>query len=133
MSDTAIPITHVALRTSDIEASIAFYQRYAKLHLVHDRTDDGVRVVWLCHHREARDFVIVILELPHEIQTEPAPMDHLGFALESREEVDRIDRMAREDGIHKLGPVDGGAIVGYFVMVHDPSGNTCEFSFGQDI
>jgi hypothetical protein len=28
---------------------------------------------------------------------------------------------------------DGGPIVGYFVMVRDPSGNVCEFSFGQPV
>jgi hypothetical protein len=32
-----------------------------------------------------------------------------------------------------LTRASGCPIVGYFVMVRDPSGNVCEFSFGQPV
>jgi len=127
------PMTHVAVRTTDMDSSIAFYQRYAGLHTVHERVDGGIRVVWLSHSARDPEFVIVILEMPHESMREPSAMDHFGFAVESREEIDRIGELARAEGELKWGPTEGGPIVGYFVMVRDPSGNTCEFSYGQPI
>ena len=131
--DRAAIMTHVAVRTTRMEESISFYQRYAGLHLVHDRTDDGIRVVWLSHREVDPEFVMVLLDMPHERQPEPNANDHFGFDVGSREDVDRIGTLARTEGRLKYGPVEGGRIVGYFVMVRDPSGNTCEFSHGQPI
>lgn len=133
MSRPVAPLTHVALRTTDIDASISFYERYAGLVRVHEREDDGIRVVWLSHRAENPDLVIVVLEMPHERILEPGPCDHLGFAVESRDEIDRIAEEARREGILKLEPLEAGGIVGYITMLRDPSGNTCEFSFGQPI
>ena len=126
-------LTHIAVRTHDIEASIDFYQRYAGFSVTQDRTDDGVRVVWLAFSDRDPEFVIVLLAMPHEPLREPAAADHYGFACDSRENVDRIGELARQDDCLKYGPVDAGPIVGYIVMLRDPSGNTCEFSYGQSI
>ena len=131
MGETAAALTHVAIRSEDISQSIDFYRRYAGLELVHDRTDDGFRVVWMAATAIAPSFVFVILGMPHEPARDPCPTDHYGLAVESKEEVDRIAELAREEGRLKFGPAHGGPIVGYFVMVRDPSGNTCEFSHGQ--
>ena len=127
------PMTHVAIRSTDVKGSVDFYQRYAGLHTVHERVDNGIHVVWLSVREQDPEFVIVILEMPHEPLREPGAMDHFGFAVASRDDVDRIGELARAEGTLKWGPADGGPIVGYFVMVRDPSGNTCEFSFGQPI
>jgi catechol 2,3-dioxygenase-like lactoylglutathione lyase family enzyme len=126
-------MTHVALRTHNMDASVEFYRRYARIDIVHERGNGGTRVVWMSHRPQDPDFVIVLLEMDYEKPPEPNPMDHLGFAVRSREEVDRIGELARAEGTLRLGPTEGGPIVGYFVMVRDPSGNTCEFSFGQPI
>jgi catechol 2,3-dioxygenase-like lactoylglutathione lyase family enzyme len=126
-------MTHVALRTRQMDASIEFYRRYAGLHRVHERSDEGVRVVWLSHREHDPEFVIVLLELPFEPATEPQAHDHLGFDVASREEVDAIAAQAQLEGCLKRSAADGGPIVGYFCMLRDPSGNTCEFSFGQPI
>ena len=99
--------------------------------MVHERTDDGVRVAWLANSEESDPFVIVALQLPFEDLYEPSPTDHLGFELESRAEVDRVAELARDRNLLKFGPEDAGPIVGYIVLVRDPSGNTCEFSHGQ--
>ena len=133
----AAKLSHVAIRTRDLDATIAFYSAYAELGVVHERVDDGIRVAWLADPATEADtdtkasILIVALELPFEEQYEPAPTDHLGFELPSREAVDRVATLAREAGILKYGPADAGPIVGYIVLVRDPSGNTCEFSFGQ--
>jgi catechol 2,3-dioxygenase-like lactoylglutathione lyase family enzyme len=127
------PMTHVAVRTTDMEASLDFYRRYAGLEIVHDRNDEGVRVVWLGTRKHDPDFVIVLLTMPYEELVEPCPTDHFGFAVESREAVDRVAELARSEANLKYGPVHAGPIVGYFCLVRDPSGNTCEFSHGQPI
>jgi catechol 2,3-dioxygenase-like lactoylglutathione lyase family enzyme len=116
-----------------MDASIDFYRRYAGYHIVHERGDNGIRVVWMSHRRDDPDFVIVLLEMPHEAVQEPSPTDHLGFAVAAREDVDRVAELGRAENRLKWGPTEGGPIVGYFVMVRDPSGNTCEFSYGQPI
>lgn len=133
MSRKVAPLTHVAVRTRDLEASISFYERYAGFVRVHEREDDGIRVVWMSDRETDPDLVIVLLEMPHERVLEPGACDHLGFAVESREEIDRLGELARQEGILKLAPLDAGKVVGYITMVRDPSGNTCEFSFGQAI
>lgn len=127
------PMTHVAVRTPDIDRSIDFYGRYAGLAIVHEREDGGIRVVWLSDRAEDPEFVIVLLEMPSESVREPAAMDHFGFAVDTREEVDRVAKLADSEGLLKWGPEDGGAIIGYLCMVRDPSGITCEFSYGQPI
>jgi catechol 2,3-dioxygenase-like lactoylglutathione lyase family enzyme len=126
-------MTHVAVRCRDIDASIDFYRRYAGLLVVHDREDNGVRVAWIAHRRESPSFVMVLMHMPYEDVREPCAMDHFGFDVGSREQVDRIGELARAEGTLKLGPLYAGPIVGYIALVRDPSGNTCEFSHGQSI
>ena len=126
-------MTHVAVRTTQMDESIAFYQRYAALHMVHERSDGGVRVAWLSHRKDDPDFVVVLLEMPHEPLLEPNANDHFGFDVESRADVDRIAELARAEDRLRYGPIYAGPIVGYIVLVRDPSGNTCEFSHGQPI
>ncbi len=126
-------MTHVAVRTTRMDESLEFYRRYAAQRVVHEREDDGIRVVWLSHRTDDPEFVIVLLEMPHEESLEPAATDHFGFDVASREEVDSIAKLARSEGRLKYGPVYAGPVVGYIVMVRDPSGNTCEFSHGQSL
>jgi catechol 2,3-dioxygenase-like lactoylglutathione lyase family enzyme len=126
-------MTHVAIRTSEFDATLDFYRRYAGLHIVHERNDAGIRVAWLSHAAEDPDFVIVLLQMPHAPASDPSPTDHFGFDVASRDEVDRIAKLASEQGCLRYGPAEGGAIVGYFCMLRDPSGNVCEFSHGQPI
>lgn len=130
---TGAALTHVAVRTTDVDEAIEFYRRYARLVPVHDRVDEGIRVVWVGPDPDDPPYVVVLLQMPFERPAEPGANDHYGFAVDSREEIDRIGELAKADGRLKYGPAEGGPIVGYFVMVRDPSGNTCEFSYGQPI
>lgn len=126
-------LTHVALFVADIERTVAFYRQFAGLHLVHDRIDDGVRVVWLSEQEERPRFVIVAIQAAPGISGEPPHMAHLGYDLPSRAAVDELAARARAAGVLQQGPVDAGAIVGYFCMLRDPDGNLVEFSHGQSI
>lgn len=126
-------LTHVAIHARDVEASVTFYQRYCNLIESHRRVDDNVTVVWLAEAGREREFVIVLIGVAHADAVDPQPLAHLGYAVASRAEVDRLGEMGALDGILVEKPKDAGAIVGYFCMVHDPDGNWVEFSFGQGL
>jgi catechol 2,3-dioxygenase-like lactoylglutathione lyase family enzyme len=126
-------LTHVATRSRDVAKSVEFYQRYVGLHVVHDRLDDAVRVVWLSETAEDPKFVLVIIGIPHEEYVDRSLAEHFGYDLPSREAVDAIAARGAEEGILLQGPVYAGPIVGYFCMLRDPDGNIVEFSHGQPI
>jgi catechol 2,3-dioxygenase-like lactoylglutathione lyase family enzyme len=54
-----VGLTHIALAASNLDKSIAFYARYARMVVVHDRIDAemDIRVIWLSD--KTRPFVIV--------------------------------------------------------------------------
>jgi catechol 2,3-dioxygenase-like lactoylglutathione lyase family enzyme len=126
-------LTHVAIHARDLDSSIEFYRQYAALHVVHDRCDNGVRVVWLSEEREDPSFVIVIIGTPPAPGRLPALTEHLGYDLPSRDAVDEIAARAKKAGILAHGPVDLGRVVGYLCILRDPDGNAIEFSHGQPI
>ena len=124
--------THVALQVRSIERSVAFYERYCGMRIIHDRTDD-FRVVWIGWGEPPHRFALVLLEDPYEQNTQPE-LQHLGFAVDSRAEVDEIAARATVDGrAVDWPPVDAGGVVGYFCGLRDPDGNMVEFSYGQPL
>jgi catechol 2,3-dioxygenase-like lactoylglutathione lyase family enzyme len=125
-------LTHLALGVRDLDRTIAFYRKHVGLEVVHERNDGGMRVVWLGEAVTDVDFVLVLL------QTSGPPagqgnLQHLGFAVASRAEVDAAAAAARAEGILAVEPIYAGPIVGYFCIVEDPDGNQVEFSHGQPI
>jgi catechol 2,3-dioxygenase-like lactoylglutathione lyase family enzyme len=126
-------LTHVALGVRDLDRSIAFYRKHVKLHVVHERSDSGMRVVWLAERQSDPDFVLVLLPGQPDATSGASSLRHFGYAVSSREEVDAAAAAARADGILALEPIYAGPIVGYFCIVSDPDGNQIEFSFGQPI
>ena len=126
-------LTHVALFVRDPARTVDFYQRFAGLHIVHDRVDDGVRVVWLSEREHDPEFVIVAIAMPPAQSGVPPPMAHFGYDVPSRAAVDEIAARGATEGLLVQGPADAGAIVGYFCMLRDPDGNLVEFSHGQPI
>jgi catechol 2,3-dioxygenase-like lactoylglutathione lyase family enzyme len=126
-------LTHVALFVRDPQRTIDFYQRFAGLHVVHDRRDADVRVVWLSERPTEPDFVIVAITLTPAQADFPPRMAHFGYDVASRAAVDEIAERARAEGVLEQGPMDAGPIVGYFCLLRDPDGNLVEFSHGQPI
>ena len=121
-----VGLTHVALPVSDLQASSAFYARFAGMHSVHER--EGV--VWLCDG--TRPFVIVLLRV-EKVEHPLLPFAHLGVACATRADVDRLCEQARAEGRLAAGPLDYGPPVGYWAFIRDPDGHTLEVSHGQEV
>ena len=121
-----IGLTHVALPVRSLAASVAFYAKYAGMHLVHQRPG----VVWVSDR--TRPFALVLIETSNEIKP-LLPMAHLGVGLRSREEVDRLCGLAREEQCLAREPEDSGPPVGYWALLRDPDGHTLEVAFGQEL
>ena len=140
MSD--VGFTHVALLVGDLDASVAFYAKYARMEIVHQRSDGSSRVAWVSDR--TRPFVIVLIEVPTLV---PRPLirlvngiirllvqfEHFGVGCASREEVDRLCAEAKAEGRLARGPKDAGPPVGYWAFVTDPDGHTLELSYGQEV
>lgn len=124
MSD--LGLTHVALPVCDLDESTDFYARYARMQVVHRR--DGV--VWISD--KTRPFVIVLMQSDRVLYP-LRPSAHLGVGCESRDEVDRLASLAREEGRLVEGPADSGPPVGYWALLRDPDGHTLELAHGQDV
>jgi catechol 2,3-dioxygenase-like lactoylglutathione lyase family enzyme len=123
---TDIGLTHVALPVRSLAASVAFYGKYANMHPVHQRSG----VVWVSDR--TRPFALVLIETASEIKP-LLPMAHLGVGVGSREEVDRLCRLAREEQCLAREPHDSGPPVGYWALMRDPDGHTLEIAFGQEL
>ena len=126
---TDVGATHVALTVADLDASIAFYARYAGMKVVHERKET-TRVAWISDL--TRPFVLVLIEVPR-VSFLLAGFNHIGVGCASRDEVDRLAAQARKDGCLALGPTDSGYPVGYWAFLRDPDGHQLEISFGQEV
>ena len=132
MTEIDLGLTHVALPVTDPDASVAFYERYAAMQVVHRRRDEaaGTSVVWLSDL--TRPFVIVLVE-SERVDGGLGGFAHLGVACESRAEVDRRCAAAQSEGRKVLGPLDSGPPVGYWAFIADPDGHNLELSHGQEV
>ena len=157
MEDVLAPptslLTHIALPVRDLEATLAWYRKYTTLEVIHEREDPDtkLRTAWLANAGDktelggdigvqAAKFVIVLIagKLPTNITGDIkeeygflTSISHLGLSLDSREDVDRVAAMAKEDGCLLLGPMYRNVVVGYICVVKDPDGNNVEFSVEQ--
>lgn len=127
----AIRWTHLTMVVSEFQRSIDFYRRFCGLEVVRDRRKEGATTVWLGPRPPAGEeptFVLVIQE--GEVTSH---IDHLGFQVGARSEVDALAREAEGAGILVYPPTDSGGSVGYWTMVRDPDGHRVEFTCGQPI
>ncbi|AMO57719.1 hypothetical protein GZ77_13535 [Endozoicomonas montiporae] len=127
-----IGLTHIALTSQDIDASIQFYADYANMSVVHQRglKPDETRVVWLSD--KTRPFVIVLMESNQPAPT-LGPFAHIGVGCESREVLDQLCDRARKANILVREPVDTGYPAGYWAFIKDPDGHNLELSYGQEV
>ena len=129
--------THVALPVADLDASLAWYERYTPLQTIDRRSDDLGQSAWLSHPEPTdRPFVLVLVAFDDAKgvpQPQLAPFAHLGMELPSRADVDAMAEQARADHCLTWEPVQLPPPVGYVCAATDPDGNVVEFSFDQGV
>lgn len=133
--------THIALRVADIDASIAWYQKFTPMSLLDRREDEDGYGAWLGHDDAAdRPFILVLAQFfpdrdpfaPHPI-AQLAPFNHLGIELPERGDIDDIAKQAEADGCLAMPPTQMPDPIGYICMLTDPDGNLVEFSYDQGV
>ncbi len=133
--------THLAFSVKDIDASIAWYEKYTHLELLTRREDEFGYGAWLGDRTQAdRPFLLVIAQFfdgkdPFAPAEHPAlgPFAHIGIEVTERKTIDEIAAVAEKDGCLALGPEQMPAPVGYICFIRDPDGNVIEFSFDQGV
>ena len=133
--------THIALRVSDIDATIAWYQRYTSLELLDKRQDDDGFGAWLGHSDAGEHpFVLVLAQFfeGHDpFASAPlaklAPFNHLGIEVPTKADVDEIAARAEAEGCLAMPARMMPDPIGYICMLEDPDGNLVEFSFDQGV
>jgi catechol 2,3-dioxygenase-like lactoylglutathione lyase family enzyme len=122
--------THVVAKVSELDRSVAFYRRFCALEVVRDGRPKG-HTVWLAPVARPPGppaFVLVLYQTEVDFR-----LDHLGFQVDARQDVDRIAAEGERLGILAEPPWDGGGDIGYVTMLRDPDGHRVEFTFGQPI
>ena len=131
-------VTHIALPVSNLAASLDFYERYARMQVVHRRTDpdSGTSVAWISDL--TRPFVIVLIEVPSLGAGTPEGRlgglyCHVGLGVATRAAVDELCARAQSETRTVFGPIDSGPPVGYWAYIVDPDGHNLEISYGQEV
>ena len=124
-------LDHIAMMATDIERTAQFYCDWAGMEIIHDRRDPGHthRVIWVRRKADTTGLIIVLIE--NEAAYPHGRMDHFGFHVSSRAEVDALAERARAAGILAEAPQYAGPVVGYYCMIKDPDGKLVEFSCEQ--
>lgn len=130
--------THIAIPCHDLDATIAWYERFTPLRMLARREDDHGTSAWLGEPDNVeRPFVIVLVSFFADAgkgkQPTMAPFAHIGIELPTREAVDEIAERGRAEGCLSWEPQWMPAPIGYICALTDPDGNVVEFSFDQDV
>ena len=133
--------THIALCVKDIDASIAWYERFTHLRLLQRGEDKDGKNAWLGDaNLPDSPFILVLGQFfeghdPFAPAPHPplGPFAHIGIELPTKEAVDEVAGRARTEGCLALGPLQMPKQIGYVCFIKDPDGNTIEFSYDQGV
>ena len=135
MSAMRPALTHIALHVKDLDATVRFYETLCEMRCVHRRGDPSRSgaVAWLAEHGREREFIMVLISGGPTRSVQGNDFSHLGFALDSREAIDRIAARGKEAGCLAWPPRQEPYPVGYYCALRDPDGNFIEFSYGHPL
>ena len=128
-------LTHLALHVHDLAATVRFYEELCELRCIHRRGELGQpgAVAWLAQAGRERDFILVLIGGGPRRVPQARDFSHMGFAMPSREAVDRIAARGEAYGCLVWAPREEPYPVGYYCGLRDPDGNAVEFSYGQPL
>lgn len=129
--------THIALPSSDLDASIEFYTSMTPLVVVATFADADGRSAWLSNEKQwETPFVLVLVDF-NSAHGKPAPImapfAHIGIEVPRRLDVDEMAVRARAAGCLHWEPRDLPDPVGYICALTDPDGNVIEISHNQQV
>ena len=133
--------THIALKVNNVDATVAWYERFTHLKVLDRHEDDAGRNAWIGDPaRKDSPFVLVVGEFfagkdpfapaPHHPM---GPFAHIGIELPTRAAVDEVAAKGKAAGCLALGPMQMPKHIGYICFLKDPDGNTIEFSYDQGV
>jgi lactoylglutathione lyase len=129
--------THIALPSSDLDASIEWYLRFTPLKVLDRREDADGQSAWLAHEGQVENpFVLVLVMFWKDKGTQQpimAPFAHIGIEVPNRGDVDSIADRGRAEGCLSWEPRDMPPPIGYICALTDPDGNVIEISHDQGV
>ena len=125
-------MTHLCLHVESLDDCVRFYRRYCSMQVIVDRSKEGEGSVCLSEAGRKIEFVFQFKSGGKNFILADNEERHFGFIVESRQAVDDIADMAREDGVIFFEP-DEYLPGAYLCGVKDPNGNCVEFSYGHRV
>ena len=102
------------------------------MEVIEDHSEGGAGSVYMSESERQNEFVFQFMGGGVNLTLNEGEERHFGFAVESREAVDDLVKLAREDDIVFFEP--GEYLPGaYMFGVRDPNGNCLEFSYGHKL
>lgn len=133
--------THIAFAVKDVEASVAWYEKFTHLRVLARHEDEDGKNAWVGDSSNHESPFILVLgqffeghdpfaPAPHPPM---GPFAHIGIELPTKEAVDNVAKLGKEAGCLALGPMQMPKDIGYICFLKDPDGNTIEFSYDQGV
>jgi catechol 2,3-dioxygenase-like lactoylglutathione lyase family enzyme len=119
-------ITHICLHVESIEDCVAFYRDYCKLEVIEDRSVNGDGSIYMSDKDSSSKLVLQFMSGGVKQKQDGENESHIGFAVETKEAVEKIASQARLEEILFFEP-DEYVSGGYMCGVRDPNGNCVEF------
>lgn len=133
--------THIAFAVKDVDASVAWYERFTHLRVLARNEDKDGKNAWLGDATMAENPFILVIGQFYEghdpfapaVHHPMGPFAHIGIELPTKEAVEQIAAEAKAGGCLALGPMQMAKHIGYICFLKDPDGNTIEYSFDQGV
>lgn len=133
--------THLAIAVKDLDATIAWYEKFTHLSVLATHEDKDGRNVWLGDKSAKHNPFLLVAGQFYEghdpfapaVHNPLGPFAHIGIELPSREAVDEIAQKGKDADCLAFGPVQMAKDIGYICFLKDPDGNTLEFSYDQGV
>ena len=102
------------------------------MEIIADRSEAGVGSIYMSEVGREKEVVLQFKSGGKSLSLSDIEERHFGFVVDSRQAVDDIAKMAREDEIVFWEP-DEYLPGAYLCGIKDPNGNCVEFSYGHQV